>query len=140
MRSKTKVDSIHEKFVQWRCEHRLGAYPRALREQAVAALNSDELLELGERLGLSVAQVRRWGVRGETSPSPIGSAHAAFVELQPPVGLGIASGGGAVELEFHTPDGSRLVLKGAVDASLVMAVLGCSQGLSAAQRGTSCSN
>jgi hypothetical protein len=54
------LDSIHQAFAEYRRHQRLGPYPRVLRERALRTLSESELTELGARLELTPAQVRRW--------------------------------------------------------------------------------
>ncbi len=126
----SSLELVHRAFVEWRKAHRMGRYPNTLRRHAIATLADEELVVLSSRLGLSLEQVKRWGLcRSQAVLAPAASVVVAdavcsvdeetsrdgFYEIR-------TAAAPDVEVELHGASGAMLRVRGAVDTVMVVAL------------------
>lgn len=128
-------ETIYQAFSQWRKNHHRGPFPSRLKTRARAALDQTELLELGARLGLTAAQVIRWGQSDQTrtlTPARMEAPHLerdAFIEIQGgrdvAEGTALAASDSRMEIELQMVSGAKLRVRGTMDAALLHTVVAC---------------
>ncbi len=109
------LDSLHHEFAAYRQIRRRGAYPLQLRQRALSALTQAQLLQLAARLGLTAAQVERWGKVPEASRETAGFFEVSATPAAP------ATPNCCVEVE--TRSGATLRLRGEIEPKMLCALI-----------------